>query len=193
MYINLNKQYSSLKPFIVLAILLFSKTLQAQNQVRQDTIIKISRGSFVQKSNNKTFISRDTIIIIPASLVPAEISRKDKTIAFYDSLKAKTSNNLITRTFFDLIIVSPDSIDRKKITTHSDVSYKEYSGKRIRKIEIRRLNVFGVNIQNPEYYNPHGIEQLLNKTHVNTNENIIRKNLLFVEGDTLSPLILSDN
>ncbi len=33
----------------------------------------------------------------------------------------------------------------------------------------------------------------MNKTHFNTNENIIRKNLLFSEGDTISPLILSDN
>ncbi len=34
---------------------------------------------------------------------------------------------------------------------------------------------------------------LLNKTHVNTNERIIRKNLLFSAGDTISPLTLSDN
>ena len=37
------------------------------------------------------------------------------------------------------------------------------------------------------------LENLLNKTHVNTNEKIIRKNLLFSEGDTISPLTLSDN
>ena len=40
---------------------------------------------------------------------------------------------------------------------------------------------------------PNKIENLLNKTHVNTNENIIRKNLLFSEGDKISPLTLSDN
>jgi hypothetical protein len=34
---------------------------------------------------------------------------------------------------------------------------------------------------------------LLNKTHINTNENIIRKNLLFAVGDSISPLSLSDN
>ncbi len=33
----------------------------------------------------------------------------------------------------------------------------------------------------------------MNSTHVNTNEKIIRKNLLFAAGDTISPLILSDN
>lgn len=58
---------------------------------------------------------------------------------------------------------------------------------------MQRLNVFGTNIENPSSVNPDKVENLLNKTHVNTNENIIRKNLLFSVGDTISPLTLSDN
>ncbi len=58
---------------------------------------------------------------------------------------------------------------------------------------FQRLNVFGTDIHNPGFSDPNKLENLLNKTHFNTNENIIRKNLLFHEGDTISPLILSDN
>ena len=112
---------------------------------------------------------------------------------FFDSLKVKASKNLLTKKLYDFVIVSPDTIQNKRITGSSEASYISYSGKKIRKIDIKRLNVFGANINNPASDNLKKIENLLNKTHVNTNENIIRKNLLFSEGDTISPLTLSDN
>ena len=43
------------------------------------------------------------------------------------------------------------------------------------------------------YYEPNKTGTLLNKTHIKTNEFIIKKSLLFSEGDTISPLIFSDN
>jgi len=121
------------------------------------------------------------------------IIRKDKNLVFFDSLKMRASKNKLTKKLYDFIIVSHDTIDKKLITGTSDSNYISYSGKKIRKIEIQRLNVFGANINNPSSGNPKKIENLLNKTHFNTNENIIRKNLLFSEGDTISSLTLSDN
>jgi hypothetical protein len=55
------------------------------------------------------------------------------------------------------------------------------------------MDVFGTNINNPAAVNSSKINNLLNTTHKNTNERIIRKNMLFSVGDTISPLILSDN
>ncbi|HAX92663.1 MAG TPA: hypothetical protein DCY25_01735, partial [Bacteroidales bacterium] len=49
------------------------------------------------------------------------------------------------------------------------------------------------NINTPDFFEPNRTERLLNKTHFNTNELIIKKNLLFRSGDTISPLTLSDN
>jgi hypothetical protein len=125
--------------------------------------------------------------------VPPSGSDNDKTLIFLDSLKSRASKTLITRKLYDFIIIPHQSGPEKKITGSSDVSFVGYSGMRIRKIEIKRLNVFGSNINSPDFYDPNKIEKLLNKTHLNTNENIIRKNLLFNEGDTISPLTLSDN
>ena len=45
----------------------------------------------------------------------------------------------------------------------------------------------------PGQYTSKNTERLMNATHINTSERIILKNLLFSEGDTLSPLILTDN
>ncbi|MDO9339508.1 MAG: hypothetical protein Q7T72_03165 [Bacteroidales bacterium] len=121
------------------------------------------------------------------------IIRKDKNLVFFDSLKLRASKKRLTKKLYDFIIVSPDTIVKKQITGTSDASYINYSGKKIRKIEVKRLNVFGVNINTPASNSTKKIENFLNKTHVNTNESIIRKNLLFAVGDTISPLTLSDN
>ncbi|HKK41306.1 MAG TPA: hypothetical protein VJ963_02770, partial [Bacteroidales bacterium] len=96
------------------------------------------------------------------------------------------------RKLYDLVVISPDTTNNKFNQT-SDEGYKTYSGRMIRNIDIQRLNVFGVDINNPAVKKRSRFDNLLNSTHVNTNENIIRKNLLFSSGDTISPLTLSDN
>ncbi len=182
-----------IQPLFILAFLFFHEPLFSQNTVRQDTTLKIPHGSYIQFREVKTFIPKDTIIHIPGSLIPANLSGNNKTITFYDSLKSKASRTVVTKALFDLVIVSPDTASRKKIVNNSQENFKAYTGKKIRKIQIQRLNVFGADVNNPGYYDPHGLERLLNSTHISTNENIIRKYLFFSEGDTLSSLILSDN
>lgn len=183
-----------IKPFLILALtIFFFQPLHSQIPVRQDTLIKVPRGSFLLYRNIKKFLPRDTVIAVSPSLLPVLSLHGDKTMAFYDSLKAKASRSSFTRALFDLVIVSPDSVNKKKTNSNSLENYTEYSGKIIRNIHIQTVNVFGSDINNPAYSNPTGAEKLLNKTHFNTNENIIRKYLLFMTGDTLSPLKLSDN
>ena len=128
-----------------------------------------------------------------SKLIPPYDSENEKNLIFLDTLKSKASKTLITRKLYDFVIISNGPASGKVITGSSDGSYRSYSGMKIRKIEIRRLGVFGTNINIPDYYDPNKIEDLLNMTHANTNERIIRKNLLFSEGDTISPLTLSDN
>lgn len=190
---ELNSNKIRLQPLIILALLSFHEAVFSQNTVKQDSALKVSRGSYVQFREIKAFIPKDTIILVPGSLVLADLSRKDKTVTFYDSLKARASRSKFAKALFDLVIVSPDTVTRKKPASNSQDNFKEYAGKKIRKIQIQRLNVFGADVNNPGYYHPHGAERLLNNTHINTNESIIKKYLLFSEGDTISPLLLSDN
>jgi hypothetical protein len=180
-------------PLIFLALLFLCRPAYSQNQSQNDTIIKISPGTFIQIRDSISFFSNDTLIRLPSSLIhPAKLS-SDKNLMFFDSLKSRALKNLLTKKIYDFVIVTPDTIETRRITGTSDANYIIYSGKKIRKIEIQRLNVFGANISNPASISPKKIENLLNKTHVNTNESIIRKNLIFTAGDTISPLILSDN
>jgi len=189
-----NSNETITRPLLILALLLLFRPLYSQTTARQDTSLKVLRGSYILIKNTKSFAINDTIIRIQSTLIPARITGKDRTITFYDSLKSKASKSILTKKLFDLVIILPDTTtNSKKIINHSDDFFKDYSGIKIRKIQIKRLNVFGADVSNPGYSNPHGVEKILNNTHVNTNENIIRKNLLFTEGDTISPLKLTDN
>jgi len=190
LHINLRRSF---KPVICLALLFFCYNAYSQNRSENDTIVLISPGTFIQIRDSVSFFSNDTLLILPASIKQATVSKRDKNLIFYDSLKAKASKSSITRKLYDIVIVSPDTPDKKRITGTSDATFLAYTGKRIRKIDLQRLNVFGVNIVNPASSDEKKIDNLLNKTHFNTSEKIIRKNLLFSVGDTISPLILSDN
>jgi hypothetical protein len=193
MSLEKNRNKIFFQPLIFLAFFFFYQPLLSQNPVKQDTAIKVSRGSFLQFRGIKKFLQKDTVIYVSRSLFPALQLEGDKTIAFYDSLKSKASKTLFTRALFDLVIVSPDTLYKKKSVSKSEENFRDYSGKVIRNIRIQTINVFGTDINNPGYYNPARAEKLLNKTHFNTNENILRKYLLFSEGEVISPLKLSDN
>lgn len=132
-------------------------------------------------------------VLMSSAMVSSRAIVTNEDHTFLDSLEKKASKSRITKKLYDIMIVVPDSTNNRKITGTSQSAYTVFTGKKIRNITIKRLNVFGVDINNPEMYHPAQIQSLLNKTHVNTNESIIRKNLIFSTGDTLSPIVLSDN
>ncbi|TAL67452.1 MAG: hypothetical protein EPN88_07490 [Bacteroidetes bacterium] len=181
------------RPLIFVALLFLSVSVYPQNHSEEDTIIRISPGTFIHIRDSISFFSGDSLLRLPSSLIPASFSTRDRNLIFFDSLKARASKNPITKKLYDFVIVRPDTINYKRIIGKSDAIYKSFSGKKIRKIDLKRLDVFGSNINNPASAGPNKLENILNKTHVNTNEKIIRKNLLFSEGDLISPLTLSDN
>lgn len=179
----------------ILLIITLSLNVSAgfsQNKAAGDTIIRILPGTLIHIRDSMSFFTRDTLLRIPNTLVRSRIRTTDRNIIFFDSLKARASKNYFMRKLYDLVVISPDTINDKFNIT-SDADYTSFSGRKIRNIQIRRLNVFGVDIDNPAVKKKSRLDNLLNNTHVNTNEKIIRKNLLFSTGDTVSPLTLSDN
>lgn len=179
-------------PVFSLGFLLFYSEVFSQNRSADNQIIRIRSGPCFEPSASGSFFP-DVPFNEPVKLrQPSNISL-DKNLYFYNSLEVRASKRPLTKKLFDFLIVNTDTVNSKQITGTSDASYFNYSGNRIRNIAIERLNVFGVNINEPAASNPKKIDNVLNKTHVNTSESIIKKNLIFSEGDTISPLILSDN
>jgi hypothetical protein len=190
----LKKQYGkAARPLLILVLCLLSSKSFSQLRAIGDTVISIPSGSFIHIGDSISYFSTDTVIWLPAGTDPYVISDRNRNQAFYDTLKARAERKQLTRKLYDFVIVTPDRNNVKAIDKESDENYVNYTGRKIRKIEIQRLNVFGTSIRNPAAYNSSGLYNVLNKTHINTHEFIIRKNLLFKTGDNLSPLILSDN
>lgn len=179
-------------PVFSLVFLFFSSDGFSQNRKTDDQIVKIRSGPLFEPSASSS-IFPDIPFNDPSSLRQSSNIILDKNLYFYNSLEVRASKRPLTKKLYDFLIVNPDTVKSKQITGTSDAIYYKYSGTRIRNIAIERLNVFGVNINEPASSNPKKIDNVLNKTHVNTSEKIIRKNLLFSEGDTISPLTLSDN
>jgi len=166
----------------------FSQQPAAEVPARRDhdSIPSLETGN-INISLSGTDFSGFSELISPAG------PENQRTLVFLDSLKSRASKKLITRRLYDFVIISHEPESTKEITGSSDISFIDFKGLKIRNIEIRRLNVFGSNISVPDFNEPNKTEKLLNRTHINTNEIIIRRNLLFHEGDTISPLNLSDN
>lgn len=192
--LRLNEKYRrSVGPFFLLASLCFSLNLSSQVITGYDSVIHSNPDELIDPRTISPVPFSVPQIKIPGTPLPSGILTSDRTPTFYDSLRVKASRKLITRKLYDLLIVSREPYSRKEISGSSEAGYVMFSGKRIRKIEIRRLPVFGSSITIPLSSSPDKLEKLINATHINTSEHIIRKNLLFSEGDTLSPLLISDN
>jgi len=113
--------------------------------------------------------------------------------AFYDSLKVRAEKRRLTSLLYDMIIVTPAPPGQAREKLASTTAYEAYEGRKIRNIEIIRLDAFGQNIDNPEGKTPSRAERLMNSTYTKTRRFVLIRNLVFKTGDTISSLKLSDN
>ena len=120
--------------------------------------------------------------------VPDTLSR-----AFYDSLRVRAEKRRLTSLLYDMIIVTPAPPGQAREKLASTTAYEAYEGRKIRNIEIIRLDAFGQNIDNPEGKTPSRAERLMNSTYTKTRRFVLSQNLVFKTGDTISSLELSDN
>ncbi len=179
--------------FLLLPVItLASVVVYPQDTIRNESIEKVPARRIIPDGTSLQIAPVRTPGTSPV-LIPPSFNHHNRNHLLLDSLKAKVSNSLLASKIYNLIVIQDNPAVKRAINDETEARYSGFSGKRIRKIEIRRLDVFGTNINNPFYSEPTGIEKLLNKTHFSTNESIIRKNLLFSEGDTINPLIISDN
>jgi hypothetical protein len=173
----------SVRPLVITVFLCFFNYAYSQST-------EVERISYTHLNQNLKSHFDSVAIINPGNLHSSNIE-KDKRLPFLDTLKKKASKNKITRKIFEAVVVTPDT-SRKYLNGGSEEEYRMYSGRRIRNIEVRRLNVFGADINN-DLLSPDPFQNVLNKTHINTLERIIRNNLIFSKGDTLWPLAVSEN
>ncbi len=178
--------------FFLPVLIITCLSASSQEVVRQEPIEKI-RERKLSFNGTCLFLAPEKTARLSMNLIPPVHTRSERNHPLLDSLRSYVSKSLIASKIYNILVI-PDNPGPLRISNEdTELRYSRYAGRRIRKIVVNRLEVFGTNINNPNYFDPAKIEKLLNKTHFNTNESIIRKNLLFSEGDSINPLIMSDN
>jgi hypothetical protein len=75
----------------------------------------------------------------------------------------------------------------------SDRRFLPYAGKRVRRIQVSNLDVFGPSVDDTTRVTKSRLARFLNHVNFQTRETTIRRTLLFREGDTIDPFRLADS
>lgn len=175
---------------IIMSLYLVSSNAQTNTFLKP---VRVARGSYVSINDSLIYFKNDTVIYISDNYLPEDTSLYNRTVVFYDSLKAKAARKNLTKILYDLVVIPPARISSKSINEKNIENYTDHSGKIIRKIYLRRLNAFGSTINDPEVSLENETKFLLNKTHLKTREYTIRNYLLFDEDDILVPFKVSES
>jgi hypothetical protein len=155
--------------------------------------VRVAGGSFVSINDSLVYFQNDTVIYISDTYMPQDTGAYQRTLVFYDSLKAKAGRKNLTKLLYDLVVIPPAGAGSKKINEEDPEQHIDYRGKLIRNIYIKRLNAFGTSLSNPESSLENESENFLNRTHIKTREYIIRNYLLLEENDSLFPYSVSES
>lgn len=146
-------------------------------------------SQFINLQDSSMQLHRDTTLD-PVSIIDTTYYPESDI----DSLGLEIEKSIKTywKTEF-MNLISVNESDDKNSDFNSDIYYEKYSGKIIRNVDIRQLQVFGQTVFDTTQKPSSWIEKLGNKMHVNTQDKILRKKLFVQPGDSLNPFILADN
>ncbi len=176
-------------------------------QAQEKTVTTLSFDTLYVKNGNlvlfqdSIFIAKcDTFLLLPDSVRIDNVFRlKDypdlRNQIFYDTLQKLSSKRRLTKELFKIFI--PKHRKKKKTKPQnlvsSELKFIKYNGKIIRKIIIKKLNVFGSSVIDTSYNSTSWLGQTANKLHIQSRNFILKDNLLFASGDKFDAFIVSDN
>ncbi|MBN1186010.1 MAG: hypothetical protein JXB49_27260 [Bacteroidales bacterium] len=187
-------------PCILLFFSLLLAFYQAYGQengdmLKTDTVYVVA-GHFFSIGKYVYEINSDTVFIIP-SKIEYKIKRNPeyKAQAFYDSLEVKASNKRWKKELYNLLIDNDKGKNSKLSvkTQRSEDPFMPYEGLIIKNIYIKKLDVFGPTVTDTTRLPKTWTERTGNKLHLNTNEWVIRNNIIIKEGQVIDPFVLADN
>jgi hypothetical protein len=168
----------------------------SESVVSDGDTVYIRHGTYILLKNMSITIPRDTFYILPYGKGDMSDARSyQNSKIFYDTMYKKFSRKKITKLIYNLAFIEPQQTDLPDTTQvlRSAQPYEGFQGKIIRKIDVKILPPFGANIFDTTRVAETGIGKTLNSVHMNTRKHVIRKNLLFKNGDRVDPSVLADN
>lgn len=178
-------------------------------------LLTVSSGVYAQKGrigertdtvhikNNQILVLKDDIIVpqhdtavvlLPNTKYKIKKNPYVSSESFYKSLERKYSGKKLTRDMYRFLIVRGDQNMTDSVQMYNmNETFRPYQGKQISRILYGNVDLFEGNVNDTLKVAVTRIGKSLNKLHVNTRHRVIRKNLVFEEGDLLDPDQMSDN
>ena len=184
--------------YFLISILLFSYNVHSQQEkncaVTVDSVL-VKAGNIIIIADSTFIIKEDTVFVI-SDTTQYKIKENPylKSDAFYDSLKAKTSNNKLIKALHDAVIMPSSKFESDTTDFVRSVdNFLPFKGKTIGKIYLKKVDVYAGSVNDTLMVAEAGFSKTLNNIHVKTRDRVIIQNLVFKQGDELDPYTLSDN
>ncbi|BDD08996.1 hypothetical protein FUAX_14280 [Fulvitalea axinellae] len=159
---------------------------------KTDTV-KIAANSLLILGDSTIQITKDTTLLIRENTRYYVSTNYDsKARGFFSKLDEACKKSFVTRQLYDWLVSHPKLSDTSIPPLENDLEFREHEGKGIRSITIKRMPVFGANVDDTTKVSEGKWLKLVNGLHMNTVNKAIRKNLLFTEGDSVSALQLAE-
>lgn len=184
--------------FALFLALFAATTVYAQENVNNQVFdtIKVSSRQIIVFRDSVIVPVSDTIIIIDKnSDFKIKENPYQKSKSFYDSLYLKSKNNNLYSELYKLVLsnASDDQVKSAIDPVFSQSPFESYYGKTIENISFVQVDLLEGSVDDTSKMAFTNIGLLLNKTHIDTREWVLREYLLFESGDKLIPGIIADN
>jgi hypothetical protein len=182
-----------LKRIFLISSFLICLVIQAKAQY--DTI-RIKKGQILILEDQIIAPENDTIFLCdPETKFKIKKNPYSSSDLFYQNLKERSSGNKVTKKISDLFLVSPNkqTLENADAGKSSDVAFREYSGKIIRSIRFKQVDMLEGSVEDTSRSSSSEISILANKYHSDTREWVLKSNLNIAVGQEFDPFIISDN
>ncbi|WKN41963.1 hypothetical protein [Tunicatimonas pelagia] len=203
-------KYSARFVYLIFCILLFQfQSAYAQKtETPQDTIQKVvidtiyvQGNSFVFTKDSAFFTKTDTVIYVTDTIRTRveEVVKQNKgeeQQAFYKRLKKTLEKRKVGEQLFDWLFdlnSSSSSANVSKKKSSSPPESADYNGKYVGNIYLKKIDIFGPSVTDTARQAASKLSQFYNQIHINTQDQVLKNNLLLEKGDALTPERLADN
>lgn len=138
---------------------------------------------------------QDTTFLLPDTLsYKIKANPYYRSDAFYDSLKTKANRSRITRELYKMLVRPPakDVYESDK-AVESEQYFQPYTNKIIKTIKVLQLPLLDGNVSDTTQLSRTQLSQILSKAHTPTRASLIKKNVLFKEGEEVDPFVFADS
>lgn len=168
---------------------LFGQEIKDLPQVDIDTI-QVKGDRFIFIGEDVYYVMNDSTIFVPDTVeFYVKKNNLERSEAFYKSLEGRLTKRRVSRLVYEQLFKKTEK-DEPHDDGSSGQRFMAYENERISKTRYKYLNVFGSDINDTTVNNATRWSGLVNKSHIHTRRWVVRRNLLFKDGDRIDSDVL---